>query len=77
MICLSGRRLAQNGPSDLADGRKRNGAYQLPVGSQTMTGARITTNSTGKMHTIIGTASLAGRLYACPDPTGRINCACY
>jgi len=36
--------------------------YQLPVASRTMTGQRMTMNSTGKMHTIIGTASLAGRL---------------
>ena len=36
--------------------------YQLPVAMRTMTGSRITTNRVGKMHTIIGKASLAGRL---------------
>ena len=35
---------------------------QLWVTIRTITGRRITMNSTGKMHTIIGTESLAGRL---------------
>jgi Ornithine cyclodeaminase/mu-crystallin family len=38
--------------------------HQFHVASLTMTGSRIATNSVGKMHTIIGTASFAGRLYA-------------
>ena len=37
-------------------------AHHMPTATRTMTGQRITMNSTGKMHTIIGTASLAGRL---------------
>ncbi len=49
-----------------AFGRPLNGggkaAHQELVAMRTMTGPRITTNRTGKMHTIIGTASLAGRL---------------
>jgi hypothetical protein len=36
-------------------------SYQLPVAIRTMTGHRMTTNSTGKMQTIIGTESLAGK----------------
>src|ERR1700676_3202861 len=42
-------------------GRKKH-AHQLPVTIRTMTGSRMTTKSVGKMHTIIGSASLAGRL---------------
>lgn len=34
--------------------------HQLCVTMRTMTGSRMTTNSVGKMHTIIGTVSLAG-----------------
>ena len=45
-----------------ANARRFTGSrYQLLVTNRTMTGQRMTTNSTGKMHTIIGTASLAGK----------------
>jgi len=36
--------------------------HQFPVTIRTMTGQRITTNSTGKMQIIIGSESLAGKL---------------
>ncbi len=43
-------------------GGGRAKSHQFPVASRTMTGQRMTMNSTGKMQIIIGTASLAGRL---------------
>ncbi len=45
-----------------ASGGGKNALHHMPVATRTMTGQRMTMNSTGKMHTIIGTASLAGRL---------------
>ncbi len=44
----------------LAKAGDRASAHQLCVTMRTMTGSRITTNSVGKMQTIIGTVSLAG-----------------
>ena len=39
----------------------RRGPHQLPVTMRTITGQRIATKRVGKMHSIIGTDSLAGK----------------
>ena len=55
--------LARPKPPPACGGRVGRGlAHQLPVDSLTMTGRRMTMNSTGKMQIIIGTESLTGRL---------------
>jgi len=59
---LGDERLRNSLPAVWPTGAQNRGGYQFPVASRTMTGHRMTMNSTGKMHTIIGTASLAGRL---------------
>ena len=48
-------------PSPLRGAGERR-PHHMPTATRTMTGQRMTMNSTGKMHTIIGTESLAGKL---------------
>ncbi len=48
-------------PSPPQAGGGKNGTHHMWLATRTMTGQRMTMNSTGKMHTIIGTESLAGK----------------